>query len=124
MWINNKKNISVEVEKGGKRYNYDLNDSMFTAVWLPFIVAVPFKTPKTKKEEMMHVNLYNNLIGKMSKDIAFEEKDVDEIWTRPAKEDIGVANFMSKHGLVIKEDRRSREEFYFINKSIYESLHM
>lgn len=68
MWINNKKSISVEVQKGVKHYNYDLNDSMFTAFWLPFVVAVPFQTPMTKKEEMLHVNLYSNLIGKMSKD--------------------------------------------------------
>lgn len=54
--------------------------------------------------------------------IAFEEKDVHEIWNMPAKENIDVANFMSKHGMIIKADRKSGEEFYFINKSIYESL--
>ncbi len=72
MWINNKKNILVEVKKAGKRYNYDLKGSMFSAFWLPFVVALPFQTPMTKKEEMLHISLYSNLIDKMGTDRVFK----------------------------------------------------
>lgn len=91
------------------------------------LVIIDDETTLDKKVDLaLHILEQHRGIGNLCLEklfqIAFEEKDVDEIWSRPAKEDIGVANFMSKHGLVIKEDRRSREEFYFINKGIYESL--
>lgn len=91
------------------------------------LVIVDDETTLDKKADLalhileQHRGIGNLCLQKLFK-IGFEEKNIDEIWNRPAKENIDVANFMSKHGLIIKEDRRSREEFYFINKSIYESL--
>lgn len=91
------------------------------------LVVISDETTLDKKLDLAlhvlkpHHGIGNLCLQKLFK-IAFEEKGVDEIWSRPAKEDIGVANFMSKHGMIIKMDKESREEFYFINKSIYESL--
>ena len=91
------------------------------------LVIIDDETTLDKKADLalhileQHRGIRNLCLQKLFK-IGFEEKNIDEIWNRPAKENIDVANFMSKHGLIIKEDRRSREEFYFINKSIYESL--
>ncbi len=68
-----------------------------------------------------HRGIGNLCLQKLFK-IAFEEKNADEIWVRPARESIKIASFMSKHGMIIKEDKKSGEEFYFINKDIYESL--
>ncbi len=53
---------------------------------------------------------------------AFEECDVDEIWSRSAKKDLEITNFMCKHGMIIKDDEKSGEQFYFMDKKMYEAL--
>lgn len=92
------------------------------------LVIINDETTLDKKVDLaLHILEQHRGIGNLCLQklfqIAFEEKSVDEIWNRPAKENITVANFMGKHGMIIKTDNKSSEEFYFINKSIYESLH-
>ncbi len=118
--------ITSDSEKTGLGYFVFQNNSG-AALGGGALVIIDDETTLDKKVDLaLHILEQHRGIGNLCLEklfqIAFEEKGVDEIWSRPAKEDIGVANFMSKHGLIIKEDRRSREEFYFINKSIYESL--
>ncbi len=118
--------ITSDSEKTGLGYFVFQNNSG-AALGGGALVIIDDETTLDKKVDLaLHILEQHRGIGNLCLEklfqIAFKEKGVDEICSRPAKEDIGVANFMSKHGLIIKEDRRSREEFYFINKSIYESL--
>lgn len=52
---------------------------------------------------------------------AFDENGVDEIWSKSAEEDLEIFSFMSKHGMMIK-DNEDGDWFYFIDKKIYRSL--
>ena len=69
-WKNLDVSLKADVTKGKKEYNYYLNDSMFMAQWLPFILAVPFrfKEMPVNLESSMNINLFKNLILKMQKD--------------------------------------------------------
>jgi len=53
---------------------------------------------------------------------AFAEYGINEIRSRSAKDDIGVTNFMCKHGMTLKSDDEDEELFYFIDKKMWESL--
>ncbi|NBV06562.1 MAG: hypothetical protein EBS06_04925 [Proteobacteria bacterium] len=81
----------------------------------------------TKKVDLiLHIIDQNRGIGDLALKrffkIAFEESDIDEIWSRSAKEDLEITNFMCKHGMTIKDDEESGAQFYFIDKKMWEAM--
>jgi hypothetical protein len=82
---------------------------------------------KTKKVDLaLHIIDQNRGIGNLCLNMlfkkAFEEFNIDEIWSRSAKKDSEIINFMCKHGMIIKNDKKNRTQFYFIDKIMWEVL--
>jgi len=67
-WINFNMKIEANVKKGNIIKDYVLRDSVFTAFWLPFILAMPFTDNPTQKEDLVQENLYKNLLVEMKND--------------------------------------------------------
>jgi hypothetical protein len=59
--------IVAKVNKSKMVKNYDIKDSVFTAIWAPLIVATPFANAITAEAEV-NKNLYKNLVVQMKKD--------------------------------------------------------
>lgn len=70
-WGNWKIKIEANAIKNKKSYSYEIEDSMFVAIWLPFIVAVPFDKTAASKELEMNENMYKNLFVQMNQDKIF-----------------------------------------------------
>jgi hypothetical protein len=66
-WTNSKMRIVAKVNKSKMVKNYDIKDSVFTAIWAPLIVATPFANAITAEAEV-NKNLYKNLVVQMKKD--------------------------------------------------------
>ena len=65
-WMNSKMSITAKVSRGKMVNDYDIDDSVFFAIWLPFILALPFNDG-SKAEENMNKDLYKNLILEIKK---------------------------------------------------------
>lgn len=117
--------ITSDSEKTGLGY-FIFEDSEKNLLGGGALIIIEDETNSNKKVDLaLHILKQNCGIGNLCLEklfqIAFQEKKIDEIWSRSLKEGINVANFMGKHGMVIRTDDNN-EDFYFINKSIYESL--
>jgi hypothetical protein len=53
---------------------------------------------------------------------AFADYNITEIYSQAAKEDLEVTNFMCKHGMIIRDDEESGDQFYFIDKKMWEGV--
>ena len=67
-WGNSKMRVSAKVENGKISKEYDLNDSMLFAQWLPFIVVPIFAGNQIKVEGEVNKNLYKTLLAQIKKD--------------------------------------------------------
>lgn len=72
-WGTSDLRISATVTTNKKSYNYDVDDSMFFAQWLPFIFVMPFKGNPIKIENQMSEDLYKNFLLKMKNDKIFAD---------------------------------------------------
>lgn len=52
--------------------------------------------------------------------VAFNQDNINEIWVKSAKNNLYIANFLGKHGMIIKSENEA--EFYYIDKEIFSSL--
>lgn len=59
--------VSVRVQKGMDLRVYELEDSVTTIQWLPFLLAMPFANPLTVSSEV-EGNVYQTLVLKMKAD--------------------------------------------------------
>lgn len=68
IWVTDNYKVTVKVTTSeGKQAEYVLDDAMTTVIWLPMIVATPFKSP-IKVSTDVRKNMYRNLILKMQED--------------------------------------------------------
>ena len=67
-WMNIKMRISAKVQNGKISKDYNLDDSILFAQWLPFIVVPIFAGNQTTVEAEVNKNLYKTLISQMKKD--------------------------------------------------------
>ena len=67
-WMNVKMRISAKVQNGKISKDYNLDDSILFAQWLPFIVVPIFAGNQTTVEAEVNKNLYKTLISQMKKD--------------------------------------------------------
>lgn len=67
-WMNVKMRISAKAQNGKISKEYNLDDSMLFAQWLPFIVVPIFAGNQTTVEAEVNKNLYKTLISQMKKD--------------------------------------------------------
>ena len=70
-WHEAKIFVTAKVSKGEKIYNYNIQDSFITAIWLPLVVATPFVYDLEKIERGVMENSYKTLILQIKKDGLF-----------------------------------------------------
>lgn len=67
-WATDNFKVTAKVATAdGRQFEYVLDDAMTTVIWLPLIVATPFKHPNGVSTEVRK-NLYKNLILRMQQD--------------------------------------------------------
>jgi hypothetical protein len=67
-WATDNYKVTVKVTTSdGKQKEYVLDDAITTVIWLPMIVATPFKSPN-KVSSDVRKNMYRHLILKMQQD--------------------------------------------------------
>ena len=71
-WTNSKMRIAATANKGKITKDYEIKDSVFTAIWAPLIVATPFANAITAESEV-NKNLYKTLVAQMKKDGFFNK---------------------------------------------------
>ena len=67
-WMNIKMKVSANVSKGKLVKDYESQDSLLFAQWLPFIVVPIFSGNQVKVEGEVNSNIYKNLVAQIKKD--------------------------------------------------------
>lgn len=70
-WHEAKILISANVKNEKQTHRYEVNDSMTTAIWLPFIVATPFAYDFDKTHKEILENSFRSLLLQMKSDLIF-----------------------------------------------------
>jgi len=63
--------ITADVKDGKQAHHYEVMDSMTTAIWLPFIVAIPFAYDFDKTHREILENSFRSLLLQMKNDSIF-----------------------------------------------------
>lgn len=63
--------VSADVKDGKQSHHYEANDSMTTAIWLPFIVVTPFAYDFDKTQKEILENSFRSLLLQMKNDSIF-----------------------------------------------------
>jgi hypothetical protein len=73
-WHTAKIFVTADVKYGKDVKHYEVNDSMTTVMWLPFVVATPFAYDFDKTQKEILENSYRSLILKMKNDSVIDIK--------------------------------------------------
>ncbi|EMY62947.1 hypothetical protein [Leptospira terpstrae] len=67
-WATTTVDIQVAVNKGNKKYEYQLKDSFTMVQWLPMVFVFPFTGGPIKHRDELYINTYQALVVKIKKD--------------------------------------------------------